>query len=132
MIDRIVALVESATSPLSLLNGWAIGGAASRVSPDATAVGDRSVGFELRVIGVWPPGDPNGERHTAWVREGWDALRPHSGGVFASFLTDEGPAGVRAAYGDRLDRLTALKDRVDPTNVFRLNANIPPTTGGIR
>jgi hypothetical protein len=130
VIERIVALVESATSPLSLLNGWAIGGAASRVAPDATAVGDRSVGFELRVIGVWPPGDPDGERHTAWVREGWESLRPYSSGVYASFLTDEGPAGVRVAYGDRLDRLVALKDRLDPTNVFRLNANIPPSTGG--
>ena len=29
---------------------------------------------------------------------------------------------------DRLSRLTALKDRWDPTNFFRLNANIPPTT----
>ena len=32
-----------------------------------------------------------------------------------------------AAYGDRLARLTALKDRYDPTNFFRLNANIPPS-----
>ena len=59
MIERIIALVESATSPLSLLNGWAIGGAASRVAADATAVGDRSVGFELRRhrrLAAWRPG----------------------------------------------------------------------------
>ena len=97
--------------------------------PDATAVGEREVGFELRIIAVWPPGDPDGERHTAWVRDGWDALRPHSSRrQYANFLSDEGTAGVRAAYGDRLARLVALKDRYDPTNVFRLNANIPPST----
>ena len=54
VIDRIVSLVESVTSPLSLLAGWAIGGAVSRVAPDATAVGKRDVGFELRVIAQWP------------------------------------------------------------------------------
>jgi FAD/FMN-containing dehydrogenase len=133
VIAEIVSLAESAASPLSLLNGWVIGGAASRVPAAATAVGEREVGYELRLIAVWPPGDPDGERHRAWVREGWNSLRPHSSGrQYASFLSDEGAAGVRAAYGDRLARLTALKRRYDPTNFFRLNPNIPPTLGGTR
>jgi hypothetical protein len=127
-IERIVERVGTVTSPFSLVNGWAIGGAASRVAPGATAVGEREVGFELRLIAVWQPGDPDGERHEAWVRDGWEALRPHaSGRQYASFLADEGAAGVRAAYGDRLARLTALKDRHDPDNVFRLNVNVPPS-----
>ena len=46
--------------------------------------------------------------------------------MFPGFLADEGIDGVRAAYGDRLGRLTALKDRYDPANLFRMNANIPP------
>ena len=83
--------------------------------------------------GVWPPGDPDGERHTAWVRDGWESLRPHSAGrQYVNFLSDEGAAGVQAAYGDRLARLVALKDRYDPTNVFRLNVNIPPSDGVTR
>ena len=56
-------------------------------------------------------------------------MRPHSVGVYANFLSDEDAAGVAAAYGNRLKRLTALKDRYDPTNVFRLNANVPPSRG---
>jgi hypothetical protein len=47
--------------------------------------------------------------------------------VYANFLSDEGPAGVETAYGARLTRLVALKDRFDPTNFFRLNGNIPPS-----
>jgi FAD binding domain/Berberine and berberine like len=131
-IDTIVERVESITSPLSLLNGWVIGGAASRVAAGATALGERDAGFELRLIAVWPPGGPDGERHRGWVRDGWEALRPCAAGVFPGFLSDEGIDGVRAAYGDRLGRLTALKDRYDPANVFRLNANIPPSNGDTR
>ena len=56
-IDVIAGLVGSVTSPLSLLNGWVIGGAVSRVAPDATAVGPRAPGFELRLIANWRAGD---------------------------------------------------------------------------
>jgi FAD/FMN-containing dehydrogenase len=43
-------------------------------------------------------------------------------------LGDEGTSGVRRAYPPAvLARLTALKDAVDPENVFHLNQNIPPS-----
>jgi Berberine and berberine like len=101
-----------------------VGGAVSRVDPEATAVGEREVGFDLS-LAAWRS-DP-GRRHLGWVLEGWEALRPHSVGVYVNFLSDEGTSGVQAAYGKRLARLVALKDRHDPDNVFRLNANIPPS-----
>lgn len=106
-----------AGSPFSQFSGWAMGGAASRVAADATAVGEREVGFELNITAAWPApmGDP--AQHRAWVRKHWDALRPDSIGVYANFLSDEGPEGIEAAYGGRLARLTALKDRYDPSNV---------------
>jgi hypothetical protein len=127
VIDVIVSRIESITSPFSQISGWAVGGAVSRADPHATAVGAREVGFEFNVTAAWPPPDPNGPRHTAWVRKGWEALRPHSVGVYANFLSDEDAAGVEAAYGARLKRLTTLKDRYDSTNFFRMNANIQPS-----
>jgi hypothetical protein len=126
-IDIILSRISSITTPFSQINGWAMGGAVSRVDAGATAVGEREAGFDIGIVAGWPPPDPNGATHTAWVRETWEALRPLSSGVYVNFLADEGAAGVAAAYGDRLTRLTALKDRWDPTNFFRLNANIPPT-----
>jgi FAD/FMN-containing dehydrogenase len=126
-VDAVVGLAETITSPLSYVVGLAMGGAAGRVDPDATAVGERGNGFELSIVAGWPPPDPAAGRHVAWVREGWTALRPYGDGVYPHFLSDEGAAGVEAAYGGRLRRLTALKDRWDPANVFRLNANIPPS-----
>lgn len=129
VIGAVVELVGSITSPLSQVGGWAIGGAASRVDPAATAVGHRDAGFEINVTAGWPPTDPDPDRHIAWVRRGWEALRPSAVGVYANFLSDEGAGGLEAAYGQRLQRLRELKAHYDPTNVFRLNANIGPSSG---
>jgi FAD/FMN-containing dehydrogenase len=126
LVERLAAI----TSPFSQIGGWAMGGAVSRVDPAATAVGEREVGFDVSLAAAWPPGDPDPGRHLAWVRQGWEALAPHSCGVYVNFLSDEGAAGVRAAYGQRLDRLVALKDRYDPDNLFRMNANIRPSRAG--
>ncbi len=129
VIDVFCQRVEAIMSPFSQISGWAVGGAVSRVDANATAVGERErrVGFEINVTAAWPARDQDGERHTAWVRQGWEFLRPHAAGVYANFLSDEGASGVEEAYGDRLARLRSLKDRYDPTNVFRLNANIQPS-----
>jgi FAD/FMN-containing dehydrogenase len=126
-IDVFCERASAFTSPFAQINGWAVGGAVSRVDPGATAVGERETGFELSFAVGWPPSDPDGERHRAWSRAGWEALRGESAGIYANFISDEGSAGVEAAYGARLARLTAVKDRYDPDNVFRHNANIPPS-----
>jgi FAD/FMN-containing dehydrogenase len=128
-IDQFAALIASAKAPFWQVNGWAVGGAASRVPADSTAMGQRGEGFHVNIVSAWPPSDGAGESYATWVREGWAALEPYSEGVYANFLSDEGGAGVRAAFGDRLSRLTALKDRYDRTNFFRMNANIPPSGG---
>jgi FAD/FMN-containing dehydrogenase len=126
-IDVFCERASAFTSPFAQINGWAVGGAVSRVDPDATAVGERETGFELSFAVGWPPSDPDGERHRAWSRAGSEALRGESAGIYANFISDEGSAGVEAAYGARLARLTAVKDRYDPDNVFRHNGNIPPS-----
>jgi FAD/FMN-containing dehydrogenase len=127
VVDVLCGLTDTITSPLSYTAGFVMGGTASKVDPDATAVGERGDGFELSILAAWPPPDADRERHLAWVRAGADALRPYRTGVYSHFLSDEGAAGVEAAYGDRLKRLTALKDRWDPDNLFHMNANIPPS-----
>jgi FAD/FMN-containing dehydrogenase len=66
-----------------------------------------------------------------WVEEFAGALRHGDAGVYVNFLTNEGEERVRAAYpGPTWDRLTAIKARYDPTNLFRLNQNIPPVIEG--
>jgi hypothetical protein len=134
--DEVVELLLARAGQLqpgAQIQGWVMGGAVSRVDPAATAVGAREVGLDVSFIGAWPP-LADGEAHKGWIRASWEALRPHSTGVYANFISDEGAAGVAAAYGQgpRIARLTALKDRWDPANVFAMNANITPSNGGIR
>ena len=69
--------------------------------------------------------------HEAWVSGVADAVRQSDGGAYVNFLGDEGEGRVRAAYpGVTWDRLVGVKRRYDPTNLFRLNQNIPPASGG--
>lgn len=54
-----------------------------------------------------------------------------TGGVYVNALGTEGADRVRAAYRPKTwERLVALKNRYDPTNLFRLNQNIAPTAEG--
>ena len=67
------------------------------------------------------PGDDR--RNIAWARTAYDALRPHMAHVsYANYQTEDADAG--AAYGSNHQRLVALKNRLDPTNVFHLNQNV--------
>jgi FAD/FMN-containing dehydrogenase len=129
VIRTLVAHAPGSATPLSTFQVLPWGsGAAGRVLPGSTAVGPRDGGFAVDYISTWT--DPaEDERHLAWLAEAWEALRPFARpDVNINFLGDEGEDRVRAAYGpETYRRLQALKDRYDPTNLFRLNQNIPPT-----
>jgi FAD/FMN-containing dehydrogenase len=125
-IDTLVRYHQNATSPKSEIHLQHVGGAVAAVPAGATAFGDRSSPLLLNVIAstFTPEGYDDA---VEWARDIHGAMEPAlTGGTYVNFLTDQGEEGVRAAYGDKLDRLRALKDEYDPTNLFRLNQNIPP------
>jgi protein gp37 len=69
----------------------------------------------------------------AWVSDFAAALRQRDTGVYVNFLGSEGETEVRKAYpGATWDRLASIKRRYDPTNLFRLNHNIPPAVSAAR
>ena len=78
-----------------------------------------------------PPAGPTRPRTRGGSRRSGSRasrLEPFASGVYVNVLVDEGEAGVRRAYpAAKLARLTALKDAVDPDNVFHLNQNIRPS-----
>jgi FAD/FMN-containing dehydrogenase len=129
--DVLVTIAESARrrpSPMSLIPIWHFGGAMSRVAPTATAFWSRRVPYMVSFDAVWS--DPaDAERNIDWARSSWAAVRKYSdGGLYLNFpgFGEEGEALVRAAYGDNYERLVAVKNRYDPTNLFRINQNIKP------
>ena len=63
-----------------------------------------------------------------WSRAAWNDMKSHStGGNYINFLTeDEGQDRIQAALGPSLKRLSEIKGKWDPLNVFRTYRNIPP------
>ncbi len=102
------------------------GGAIGRVASDATAFAHRHVKHDTLFLMDWPVEiDPT--EHINWVRQYWKTVEPHTRGVYANDLVDMSQQKVHRNYGGNYDRLLALKNKYDPTNLFRLNANIEPT-----
>lgn len=106
-----------------------MGGALSRVSPDATAYGSREARWFVNCDSAWA--DPaEDERHVSFTREAASRLRSISdGGMYLHYGSPEPEDQVKAAYGDNYERLVEIKERWDPTNLFRMNQNIRPRAG---
>jgi hypothetical protein len=60
------------------------------------------------------------------VRANWSRLEPFTQGYYVN-LNEESEAKTFANYGDNYPRLVSVKDRFDPNNLMRLNANIQPS-----
>jgi FAD/FMN-containing dehydrogenase len=128
-IDTLVEHSSAPTSPRSYTIVFQLGGALARVGEDETAFSQRDAAHNVNINAVWTEEDPDAERHIAWARGFFDAMRPHAGGrVYVNFLGEEGGNRVRQAYGaQNHERLVELKRAYDPTNFFRMNQNISPT-----
>jgi FAD/FMN-containing dehydrogenase len=96
--------------------------------PHDNAFGFRRTGFEYWIHSYWQKA---GDRQQSWnwVEEFYRAMEPLStGAVYVNDLEDEGEARVRAAYGDKYQRLSLIKRKFDPDNFFRVNQNIVAAT----
>ena len=126
-IDVIIEQAAAITSPLSAIPIFTLGGAVARVDDDATAFTGRSAAHDINFVASWLSDDPEPQRHKAWARAAWEAMRPFADGVYVNFMSDEPAPHVKIAYGDRTyARLAALKSKYDPSNVFHFNQNIAP------
>jgi FAD/FMN-containing dehydrogenase len=125
--DAISAIVEHANrlqSPLSFVVLEYYGGAAGRISSEATAFPHRHLPWDILFIAQWADPAQTGA-HRDWARSGEEMLRPFSANAhLLSALDIETEDVIKTAFGPNLSRLAAIKKKYDPSNFFRVNHNI--------
>jgi FAD/FMN-containing dehydrogenase len=127
--EAIVEHLQASTASLSVAQLRVLGGAMARVPAEATAFAHRASRLMVNVSAVYQRPE-EAQVHQAWVDRLAAALRDGEDRAYVNFLGEEGQVRIREAYpGPTWDRLAAIKARYDPTNLFHLNQNIPPTKG---
>lgn len=128
--ETIIGHIHSSTATMAAAQIRVLGGAMARIPVDATAFAHRKSRIMMNVAAIYERTEQAAEYET-WVDEFAGALHQGDAGAYVNFLTNEGEERIRAAYpGPTWDRLRAVKGRYDPTNLFRLNQNIPPAIEG--
>ena len=123
--ETIVEKLQASTAAMAVAQLRALGGAMARVPADATAFAHRASKIMVNIAALYEKPEEKAT-HEAWVADFASALMQSDSGAYVNFLGDEGEDRIRAAYpGSTWNRLIEVKARYDPTNLFRLNQNIP-------
>ena len=128
VIDVLTTRAPTVLSPHAQVMVLLLGGAMGRVGETDTAYCGRDAVFNVSIDNIWEDPAEN-EEQIAWSRAFYDTLAPHlSSGVYLNWASEESTDRVKYAYGPNYERLVALKDQYDPTNFFRRNQNIKPSS----
>ena len=127
LIDTSIQHFSTAPRWLDEVGFGQLGGAVARVKPGATAYWNRAAQYDLLIDGAWT--DRSQDRQNLQSgRALWDVLEPFTQGYYVNTEPSADEKRLRATYGENYPRLVELKNKYDPKNLFRLNANIKPTT----
>jgi FAD/FMN-containing dehydrogenase len=99
------------------------GGAISRVGRTDTAFSHREAQYVLMSFVSWAP-DADGTAHIDYVNSHWSNVAPFTTGFYVNDYFDQTQEQVNQTYRENFPRLLKIKQQYDPTNLFRLNANI--------
>ena len=125
-LDTLVDLAGGLPGPECEIFIASLGGAMERVQRSATPYVGRDARYIMNVHGRWS--DPSDDATIrSWARRAFEAVSPYAtGNGYVNFLTEDETERVAASYGENYPRLQAIKRRVDPDNLFRVNLNIRP------
>jgi len=125
----MIEYIQNSDAPMRVIQLRVLGGAIARVPVEATAYAHRQAPIMANLAAFYTSPEEKQVREK-WLADFAAALDQGLPGAYVNFLNDEGEERVRAAYpAATWERLAAVKARYDPTNLFRLNQNIPPVVG---
>jgi FAD/FMN-containing dehydrogenase len=126
MVDTLVDGFETDPGRNIFVGFQHAGGAVARVADDATAFAHRYVAFDSLFVVNWTMGsDP--AAHIQYLRDYFATYEPYTEGFYTNDVAlDDTQQKINRNYRGNYERLVALKTTYDPTNLFRLNANVPP------
>ncbi len=122
--QELIDTMLEADDPRVFVGNHVAGGAVKRVGELDTAFPHRNAEIMIVIAGGWMDAAQDDEMIAA-SRAYYKALEPHLGGYYDNidFDGDEAPGN----YGPAYERLSKIKGRYDPGNLFRLNSNVEPT-----
>jgi FAD/FMN-containing dehydrogenase len=126
LIDALISGLEPHPERSTMAYFQASGGAVGRVPADATAFPHRYSKHDMFVAIAWPSGAMPDE-HIAYNRQYWAELEQFTRGFYVNDLHEESQDTINKNYQGNYERLVQVKNKYDPTNLFRLNANVMPT-----
>ena len=128
LIDVIVDLLADPKPIPTAINFTQVGGAIGEIANNATAFANRAAGVQIVMGGSWPKPVDQAEEYIAAYKRDWARIEPLTQGFYINnMMGDEGDKKIRANFGENYERLVKIKNKYDPTNLLRLNANVKPT-----
>jgi len=127
LAEKFIEHAAKIQSPYSAATLFQLGGALNSVNDDHLPAGNRDARYVLNLTAAWEQVDAD-IANMEWARQAWTDMRQFStGGNYLNFQTeDEGPERIQAALGKGFERLSEIKAKWDPENMFRTNRNIKP------
>jgi FAD/FMN-containing dehydrogenase len=126
-IDVLTAHAPQGLAVLSQIIVFRHGGAVNRIPDAETAFRHREAAYLLHPLAAWLTPEDD-DRHIAWLRDLIRDMEPFkTGGIYLNFSPDEDKSVPSGFDAKTHAKLVALKDKFDPTNMFRFNYNIQPS-----
>jgi hypothetical protein len=124
--DTIVNFLQSSDAPMNIAQLRVLGGAMANVPVDATAFAHRKSRIMISMLTFYENIQKRNERATL-LKDFANSIRQEDNGAYINLMGENGQDRMHEAYPPTTwQRLTSIKTRYDPDNLFHLNQNISP------